>query len=237
MKNLILLIVFLHAVNYLEAQLESARAIEMNALKTQMNGIIALTDFSSRAGTAKLLEDLHIEGTPYAKEESSAGIFYLKDSLIKIPTKLNYYANGFEFEADGKTYTTNSNTIDSVIVEGETYVFRVFNFKGENLARVLKVIDRQGKNVMYVYKEVEFKQEVKPGPLVDYKPAQFKWNDPVYLFELRDKLVILNNFRGLIAAFPGKENDIKKFIKENNINKDNPNELRTLLGYVSQLQQ
>jgi hypothetical protein len=235
MKNLVLIIVFLCAVNHLEAQLQTARTLEMNTLKTQMNGIIALHDFSARVGTAKLLEDLNIVGTPYAKEESSIGIFYLKDSLIKIPTKLNYYANGFEFEADGKTFVTTSNTIDSVTVDGQTYVFREFNFREGNLSRVLKVIDRQGENVMYVYQGVEFKQEQKPGPLVDYKPAHFEWNDPVYLFEIGDRLLILNNFKGLIGAFPGKENDVKKFIKENNINKDSPAELKRLLGYISKL--
>ena len=89
--------------------------------------------------------------------------------------------------------------------------------------------------MIYVYRAVEFKQEVKPGPLVDYKPAHFEWNDPIYLFELGDKLIILNNFKELTAAFPGKEKDIQKFIKYNKISKDNPEELKRLFGYISKL--
>jgi hypothetical protein len=235
MKHVILLFAFVIVAKHVAAQIQNARASEINAIKTQVSGIRALTDFSSHAGTAKLLDALQIQGKPYLKEENSMGTFYLGDSIIKIPTRLNYYANGFEFEADGKTYVTTSNTIDSVLVDNATYVFRVFKLKGESLPRVLKVVDRHGRNLLYVYQPVEFVQEQKPGPLVDYKPARFEWNDQVYLFELGSKLIILNNFKELMSMFPGKEKDIRKFIKENNINKDNPDELRKLLGYMSQL--
>ena len=235
MKNVVLLFAFLSLANQLTAQIQNARGAEINGLRTQMSGTIALTDFSSRAGTAKILSDLNIQGKPYLKEENSMGVFYQSNGIIKILTRINYYAKGFEFEADGNTYVTTSNTIDSVIVDGETYVFRTFNLKGDSITTVLKVLGRRGRNVLYVYRGVEFVQEVKPGPLVDYKPAHFEWNDPLYLFELGGKLITLNNFKRLLEVLPAKEKDIRKFIKENSIQKDDMEGLRRLLDYVSGL--
>lgn len=230
----------LNIFNYLEAQIQTVirtpdRTSEINALKTQMNGTIALTDFASRVGMDKLSNNPNIGGTPYTKLEGSIGAFYVNDSAVKTLTRLNYALNGFEYVYEGKTYITSSNTIDSVILDSATYVFRTFKLDGKSLPRVLKVVDHQGRNTIYIYRGSEFKPELKPGPLVDYKPAHYEWTEPVYLFELQDKLVVLNNFKGLIAAFPGKEDDIKHFIKVNRINKSNPFALRVLLGYINQL--
>lgn len=240
MKNLVFFFVFLFVANHLQAQAQTIvrspdRASEITATKLQMAGTIALTDFSSRVASDKLLNELGVEGSPYAKEDSSMGFFYLGKQVIKTPTRLNYYLNSFEFMSGGKLYVATATTIDSVIVDSTTYVYRSFKFKGETQSRVVKVIGRQGKNAMYMYRGAEFIQEVKPGPLVDYRKPHFEWNSPMYLFEIGNKLIMLNTFTELMETFPGKEIDIKKFIKYNRISKNDPDELKKLLDYVSQL--
>lgn len=240
MKNQALLFIFFSCSFFSIAQIQPVvrsvdRISEMTTLKLQMNGIITLADFSSRVASERLLNKLGIEGAPYANEDSAMGFFYLNNQVIKTPTRLNYYLENFEFMFGGKVYVADANIIDSVIVDSATYVYRSFKFNDKENKRVVKIIDQQGKNMIYMYRNVEFKQEVKPGPLVDFKSAHFEWNDPIYLFEIGNQLIKLNNFKELMAAFPDKENDIKKFIKENYIHKDNPDELKNLLGYIVRL--
>lgn len=241
MKNFIVILTLLWIVNHVDAQVQSisrssARAAEMNTLKTQMNGTIALTDFSSRTFSDLLLNGVIIEGTPYAKDETSTGYFYMKDSVVITQTKLNYYANGFEFKVGDKTYVATAASIDSVVADKETYLYRTFPYKGENPSRKLvKRLYNNGKNALYEYKAVDFIQETKPGPLVDHKPAHFEWKEPLYLFEIDYRLFPLNNFKELIKAYPGKEKEINKFIKLNGIRTDSPLHLQVLLDYVSKL--
>ena len=237
MKNLVLLFVCLICLPCSDAHIQPVvrsldRMSEMTTMKLQMNGIMTLADFSSRVGSDKLLNKLGIEGTPYAKEDSTMGFFYLSNKVIKTPTRLNCYLENFEFMFGGKVYVADANLIDSVIVDSTTYVYRSFMFNDRKTKKVLKIIGRQGKNSIYMYRNVEFKQEVKAGPLVDFKPAHFEWNDPIYLFEIENRLIMLNNFKELMVAFPDREKEIKKFIKENYIHKDNPDELKNLLGYI-----
>jgi hypothetical protein len=237
MKNQALLFIFFSCSFFSIAQIQPVvrsvdRISEMTTLKLQMNGIVTLTDFSSRVASDRLLNKLGIEGTPYAKEDSAMGFFYLNNQLIKTPARLNYYLENFEFMYGGKVYVVTANAIDSVIIDSATYVYRTFKFNEKKIKRVVRIVDRQGNYMIYMYRNVEFKQEVKPGPLVNYKSAHFEWSAPIYLFEIDNKLIKLDSFKELMAAFPQKEKDIKRFIKEENIHKDNPDELKKLLGYI-----
>jgi hypothetical protein len=220
MKNLGLLLAFLCIANYLLAQGSS--------------GLWALNELNDEVNAVKRGQTVSIAGSPYESEAISTGSFYLKDKrIIKKETKLNYYHTNFEFVDNGTTYLVEPTQIDSVIVNGATYVYRTFKMGGKNIPRIVKVIDRRGTNAVYFYKAVEFKPEVKAGAYIDPKPARFEWLDPVYLFEAGDKVFVLNNFKGLTTAFSGRENEIKQFIKENRIRKDKPDELKKLLEYVS----
>lgn len=222
MKNLSLFVLFILVVGQMKAQNEFSTSI--NNLSIQVRTVGGFE------------RDGYVEGTPYESKENTSGIFYQKNkTVVKTSTKLNYFLNSFEFVKDDKIFMVAENTIDSVIVNGSTYVYRSFPISGESKARVVKVVNRQNGNSLYIYQGVEFKPEVKAGGYVDPKPARYEWNEPFYLFELGDQIIALNNFKDLVAAFPTKENEIKKFIKENKISKDNPGELKVLLGFVSQL--
>lgn len=221
MKNILILLIFISIVNHLAAQ-DVLKAV--NDLKTEMlnaNGYI---------------KEAYIEGTPYEKEDNSIGIFYLKDNkVVKSSTKLNYFLGNFEFMNNGVICVADAITIDSVVVDKKTYVFRNLSSTEKIVFKAVQVLSQQGEFAFYVYKGVEFQPEVKAAGYVDPKPARYVWKDPVYYFAKGEQLIRLNNFKGLIAAFPGKENDIKKFIKENKINDDNPEELRKLLGFLSRM--
>jgi hypothetical protein len=196
-------------------------ATELNDNANQVNGYKKLT---------------YIEGTPYLNENNTVGTFYKKDkTTVKTPTKLNMYYNSFEYIVDNKTYLVNPITIDSVSVNNETYVFIDFSINGDNSTKVVRIIDNKGINKLCVYKGVYITPEVQPAGYVDSKPARFEWLDPVYLFEIKGKIIVLKNFRSVTGLFPKAENDIKKYIKENHIRINNQNNLKNLLSYISQL--
>ena len=178
-----------------------------------------------------------IEGSPYQDDNASNGIFFLKNkSVVETPTKLNSYYNTFEYVANGKTYLIDGNTVDSVKIKNETYMFIPFKSDGKSMLKAVKIIDNHGDNGLYVYQGVEFKPEVRPAGYVDPKPARFEWIAPLYIIKIKDKIIVLNSFKELIALFPGKEAEIKKYIKGNGISINKVAKLEAFFKYVSQLQ-
>jgi hypothetical protein len=179
---------------------------------------------------------LYIEGSPYKDKEAVEGTFFQKNRpIIVTDTKLNYFRSNFEFVVEGKTYLVDAATIDSIVVNNTTYFYKVFDIYGKKLPRVIEVVGREKNNLVYKFTEVEFKPEVKAGGYVEPKPARYDWLEPVYLFEIAGNLIVLTNFKKLTSTFPEKEKEIKKFIKENRIKKDDPNDLKKLLAYISKL--
>jgi hypothetical protein len=197
----------------------------------------SLTNLSIAADNASgFNRDVYIDGTPYQLEENVTGIFYQKNKMVvKAPTRLNYFQSNFEFQLDGKTHLVDANTIDSVLINDMTYVYRTLEVKGKTKPCAVKLVGHVGNNSIYSFTEVELKPEVKASGYVEPKPATYNWVEPVYLFEISGNLIVLTNFKKLTSTFPEKENEIKRFIKENKIKKDYPDDLKKLLGYISKL--
>lgn len=176
-----------------------------------------------------------IEGTPYKLAQPEDGIFYLKDKpAVQTKTRLNYYRCNFELLIDDKTFLVDESTIDSIIAEGRTYIFKEFEVNGRLLPRVVEVVEKGKKNSIYKYTEVDVNPEVHATALVQPKPACYYWNRPIYLIEHGDKLLQINTFKKLTAMFPEKEVELKEFIKKNKIRKDRPADLKKLLNYLNQ---
>jgi hypothetical protein len=222
MRNLLFIFLFLASGFQLFSQNQLLiDATELNDNANQVNGYKKQT---------------YIEGTPYLNENNTVGTFYKKNkTVVKTPTKLNMYYNSFEYLVDNKTYLINSKTIDSVSMNNENYVFIDFSINGENSEKVVKVIDNNGVNKLYVYRGVYITPEVQPAGYVDSKPARFEWLDPVYLFEINGKIIVLKKFKSITELFPKVENDIKKYIKENHIHINNQDNIKKLFDYISQL--
>jgi hypothetical protein len=181
-------------------------------------------------------KDARISGTPYLSESQAEGVFYLKNhSVIKKLTRLNCYYGDFEYVVNNRIRLVNPTGIDSVKIDSAVYVFRKFSLDGESLLKAVKIIGREGDNRLYEYKGVEFKAEVKPGGYIEPKPARFEWMDTLYLFEIKDELVVLRNFKNITLLYPKKETEIKKYIKDNHININKPDKLKRLLNYISSL--
>ncbi len=180
--------------------------------------------------------DKSIMGSPYRGEEMVDGLFYLKNkTAIESKTRLNYFRSTFEFILDGITYLIDPATIDSIVVNKEAFVFKVMEYNGKKMPRVLQIIKLDDKTSLYQFTGVELKPEVKASGYVDPKPASYQWDQPVYVMEIKGELVVLNNFKQLMKLFPGKENDIKSFIKEQKINKNNPEKLIQLMQHINSM--
>lgn len=218
MRILLLFFVLLFAANHVFAQSDDA-----------------LNSFNEDVKAAKRGDMSAVSGSPYNEEASSTGIFYMKSNqMVEKTTRLNYYHSNFEYEDNDKTYLADAASIDSIVFNKAAYVYRNFAIDGTRKLRIVKVIGRTGSNAVYFYKEILFKPAVKAGGYIEPKPARFEQGEEVYLFESGDKLVILNNFKDFMSLFPGKESDIKKFIKENGVSKNKPEGLKKLLQFVSQ---
>jgi hypothetical protein len=136
---------------------------------------------------------------------------------------------------EDKIYLVDPYSIDSVKVKDQTYLFKTFDFNGKTLPRVVELMGKSEKGLLYKFICVEFKPEVKAGSYVDPKPATYNWDDPVYIIETGEKIITLTSLNKITNAFPQKENEIKKFIKSNKIKKDDPSDLLKLLHYIDKL--
>jgi hypothetical protein len=180
--------------------------------------------------------DKSIAGSPYAEEEMVEGVFFLKNSTaVESKTRLNYYRSSFEFVVDENTYLIDPATIDSIVVNKKTYLFKVMEYNGKKLPRVLQIIKKSDKTSLYQFTGVELKPAVKASGYVDPKPACYQWDQPVYVMEIKGLLIELSNFKQLLKQFPENETAIKSFIKEKKINKNNPEKLIQLMQYIDSL--
>jgi hypothetical protein len=180
--------------------------------------------------------DTFIEGSPYKSQDAEDGKFFQKNKpLVTTKTRLNYYESNFEFTLDDKTFFVDAATIDSVVTGQKTFLFKNVEMNGQVHPRVVEVVEKGEKNSIYKFTQVEIKPEVKAAGYVEPKPASYYWNEPVYLIEIGDKLIILTNFKKLTGLYPEKEATIKEFIKKNKIKKDEPESLKQLLHYLDQL--
>lgn len=218
MKNLLLLFTLMFLASSVFAQTDDA-----------------LNSFNDDVKAAKRGDAASVSGSAYDDLPGAKALFYMKDKqVIERESKLNYFHSNFEYVENDKAYLVDATSIDSVVFNKAAYVYRTFAIDGTSKLRIVKVIGRAGSKAVYFYKEILFKPAVKAGGYIEPKPARFEQGVEIYLFESGDKLVILNNFKDFMSLFPGKENDIKKFIKENGVSKNKPEELKKLLQFVSQ---
>lgn len=196
----------------------------------------ALNSFNDDVKAAKRGDAVSVSGSAYDDEPGAKALFYMKgNQVIEKESKLNYFHSNFEYVENDKIYLADAASIDSVVFNKAVYVYKKFAIDATSKLRIVKLIGRAGSNAVYFYKEILFKPAVKAGGYIEPKPARYERGEDFYLFESGGKLVILNNFKGLIALFPGNEDNIKRFIKENGIKKNKPEELKKLLQFVSQL--
>lgn len=180
--------------------------------------------------------DKNILGSPYKSENFINAIFYQKERpSLTSATRLNYFSSNFEFMIGDKTYMVDPNSIDSIRVKDQIYLFKTFAHNGNTLPRVVELTGKSEKSFLYKFTAVEFKPEVKASGYVDPKPASYEWNEPLFLIESGNKIIDLSNWNKLLKSFPGKEKSIKAFIKSRKIKKDNPTDLLKLARYIDTL--
>jgi hypothetical protein len=221
MKRNIISILFLLAGIYVSAQ------------DAMMNKAMTLSISTHQNNDWKM--NANIEGTPYKLPQPEDGIFYPKDKPAVITkTRLNYFRSNFEFIVEDKTYLVDEASIDSIIAEGRTYLFKEFAVNGRILPRIVEVVVKGAKNSIYKFTEVDLNPEVQATALVQPKPACYYWNQPVYLIEIGDKIFPITTLKKITDMFPEKETELKAFIKKNKIKKNRTSDLKQLLEYINQ---
>jgi hypothetical protein len=107
---------------------------------------------------------IYIEGTPYKSENFINAIFYQKvRPSLTSATRLNYFRSNFEFMIDDKIYLIDPNSIDSVRIKNQLFLFKTFDYNGKSSTRIVELTGKSGKGSLYKYTGVEFKPEVKAG--------------------------------------------------------------------------
>ncbi|MBN1925957.1 MAG: hypothetical protein JW798_08985 [Prolixibacteraceae bacterium] len=176
----------------------------------------------------------YIDGTPYFNSEFENSTFFLKGySPVQAETKLNMFENRFEYMRGEQVYYVDPALVDSIVFKNKTYIYRDVEYDGLIKQRLVEKIALTNNYELCRVTAVVFKPEVKAGGYIDPEPAKFEWEEPVYLLGINDMNITLTNFSKVYKAFPGKKNSIKKFIRSNQIKKDDEEGLVKLLEYIT----
>ncbi|MBP7508278.1 MAG: hypothetical protein KA807_10675 [Prolixibacteraceae bacterium] len=180
-----------------------------------------------------IVEGVYVDGSPYLEKEYIKGVFYLKNSNpIESLMRINLFKNNFEFEINKSVRVVDPHSIDSVICNSNVFLYKTFEYEGKTGSRIIKKLYTSGKASIYSFTQIVFKDAVKAEGYVEPKPPTFLRYDPVTIIEANDIIFPLTNFNKLYKTFPDKAAELKKFIKENKINRNDINDLKLLTAFL-----
>ncbi len=180
-----------------------------------------------------IVDGVYVDGSPYLEKEYINGIFYLKNSKpIESLTRINLFKNNFEFEINKSIRVVDPLSIDSVICNSNVFLYKTFEYEGKTEKRIIKKLYSSGDAILYSFTQIVFKDAVKAEGYVEPKPPTFLRYDPVTVIEANNIIFPLTNFNKLYKSFPEKAAEIKKFIKDNKISKNDINDLKLLTSFL-----
>jgi len=177
-----------------------------------------------------------IQGNPFSSEEFSTGtIIFLTGFKKEVPMRYNWYEKEMEIYFEDKIYViSNTTDIDYVLVNGEKYI----PFKHIKSINNYLIEKYKGTYSLFRQEDVRF---VKGAPAQSGydkpTPPKFEWYKPEYYVITSDGAITkLNlNRKGFQSQFPMYEKEIMDFIKENDLNPKNEEDLVLVIKKIDEL--
>ncbi len=183
-----------------------------------------------------------IKGSPYQNENFQTGAIYYDGKLIQDNVLLRYNIFADQFEMKEELYSENMTAIAydpsiSLKLEGQTYVYLPILEQEIEKGSYYKVVT---KNLSYnLYKKTSVTYAPKVFATTSFKknvPASFNQTETYFLRSKDGSFTELpTNKNKLVKALSPKSNEIKKFIKTNNIKIDDEKSLARIIRYYESI--
>ena len=182
----------------------------------------------------------NIDGSPYLTDAFKRRDIFFDDKKDKLRALLRYnaYSGEFEFSVEGKSYVIgNKEQIDSIHYSDQDFVYISYRGGDGEKKQGYAASLVQGDCNLYKIYRVRFHEEEPPRPgHVDYKPARFEMERPLYLIQFDDQLPhVIESFRRrkFVDHFNGNKKDHMNFIREHRLRLYKEEDLLNFIDYYN----
>lgn len=160
-----------------------------------------------------------IEGSPYLKEEfTSAVVCTRKVRAAGVKIRYNMYDDQMEVLQAGGIYSLEPKEIQKIEFDNHVYVVKTLKVNGTIKTGYVEVLD-SGKVSLFLKSVVRFNEKKEADPLV-YKntPANFSRVPDVLYYQVNSsEPTKIKSANKMINEFPDKKNELKEYIKKEQI--------------------
>jgi hypothetical protein len=188
--------------------------------------------------TNQAAADATVKGTPYLDEAYVDGTILFATNTRNAPLRYNAYKDQLEFKLDGQARVLDpSTTVKKVSLGTSTFVVEKYvTDKGVQKYGYFTLLD-SGKVSLFSKKSVKFTPGLK-GRALDGgdQPAEYRRAPDEFFFKVADgELIEIKNIKSMVAAFPGKQDELAAFAKKEKISPRDEEELVKLVKYYNSL--
>lgn len=183
---------------------------------------------------------IRAEGSPYIDENySSIRISQFNDKIYN--ARFNAFNNEMEImTSEDKVIALDNNGDFEVIFNSKNKTYKTTNYTTQNgisKRGFLLVLDKTESYTLFKEEKIEFYEKVRAASSYQTdKPPRFQRVDDIYYLKLNDTVTFLpQKKRDFLKVFTKHEKKLKSYMKKNNVNPKNEDELLTLVKYLATL--
>ena len=179
-----------------------------------------------------------VEGSPYLDNEFHPGsLSFNKTKYTGIPLRYNYYEGYFEFETEQgvKFFDPKVTKIDTVWLEGDTYLYVYFQSGKARKQTFMKAV-QIGPTSVYLYNEIILTQPEETTGYVAAKPASFqKLAESIFIQEAGKPAMESKGKNSLEEIFPEHHAELSKFAKSEKLKLKKVEDMVRLCEYYDRI--
>lgn len=185
-----------------------------------------------------------------ADSEAAQGSQYFSDKYLPayingekevVLARYNAYHDEIEVKVDGEEKAVQPVNNQVIELKGQNLSYEYLQYtdkEGTSRQRYLIPVNKSDKVSIYKEESIYLQPEEHPtSGYGRYKAPQFRKNDIEYYIQFNNGEIVhmSTKKKDVLSLIPGKEKEIKAFIKENKISTDEDEDLKQLANYLGTL--
>lgn len=185
------------------------------------------------------LTESDIEGSPYLNDEFVKGTVFTiqKQQFVDVSLRYNIFNDQMEFKTqDGEVQAIATPEIVEKVNMGDIQMVYLPYSISKKIKNGFFTVIEEGKASLYLKHEIYFQKAVEPGAYKEAEPAKFENRPDEFFIRVGSaEAKLVDNKKDLLDAFPDKQNEIEKFVKQNKIKPNNSENLLEVIRYYNSL--
>ncbi|HET9486705.1 MAG TPA: hypothetical protein VFO54_04700 [Chryseosolibacter sp.] len=173
------------------------------------------------------------EGSPFLNNSFVTGYVYTgKDKFAGVPMRYNIYSDLIEFQDGGHTYLLEPDPrLVKVEIGDDVFVVRNFKYMAKKQNGFLEVLEN-GKMKLFAKKLINLREK---NELQDVPAKYSRLPDMFYVQVESDPLIRVVTVKQLISSLPDKQEEMKQFVKAENISSKEQEDLVKFVEFYNSL--